>query len=278
MMEPTTPGCIYIIKNNINDHTFVGSTSLSLKEAMQYHKSSMNNRTNLFYTAISTIGFRNFAIHSIKEYDHINRIDLTKHCDDYIKTMNPSTSYNRTSYFNPTVEELILHRETRKKEKAIIKANAVEIVAASKDEKRRLKEEFKVEKLRLKEELKALPKVKRTSKKEITTPSPEPEALQSIEITSLPLTEAQLNRKERIRIYLRDNQRLFNEYRASFPTKDLTPLSSAEEYNEYKEARAKCLKALPAIERNNLVRLMKLDLQDPSRKDFGKTYPMIKKQ
>ena len=64
-------GQIYVIKNNVNDMEYIGSTINPLKRRMFDHKSCAKKdkiKYRKLYTAFNEIGFDNFYIEKIEDY------------------------------------------------------------------------------------------------------------------------------------------------------------------------------------------------------------------
>lgn len=69
-------GCIYIIKNEINDLVYIGQTMLGIDKRWKDHiKASKRKTENKFYKAINTLGIENFHIETLEEDIPLGEID-----------------------------------------------------------------------------------------------------------------------------------------------------------------------------------------------------------
>ena len=110
-------GKIYIIKNNINNLLYVGSTIRELDVRMKQHMRDMYKYTNFkLYKAMDQFKPDNFYINILEEFEYENIKDLRKQEGKYIKIIKPELNKNiagRTlkEYNDDNKEPLKLYRK-----------------------------------------------------------------------------------------------------------------------------------------------------------------------
>ena len=110
-------GKIYIIKNNINNLLYVGSTIRELDVRMKQHMRDMYKYTNFkLYKAMDQFKPYNFYIDILEEFEYENVKDLRKQEGKYIKIIKPELNKNiagRTikEYNDDNKEPLKLYRK-----------------------------------------------------------------------------------------------------------------------------------------------------------------------
>ena len=81
-------GKIYIIRNAIDDRTYVGSTCQSLSQRMAEHRGNIKNKTKMnrkMYIVMREIGVINFHIELVEEYKCENNDQLRKREGELIR-------------------------------------------------------------------------------------------------------------------------------------------------------------------------------------------------
>ena len=88
-------GTIYIIKNNVNNLLYVGSTFRELDVRMKQHMRDMYKYTNFkLYKAMHQFKPNNFYIDILEEVEYENITDLRKQEGKYIKIIKPELNKN----------------------------------------------------------------------------------------------------------------------------------------------------------------------------------------
>ena len=85
---------IYIIKNDLNDFVYIGSTMISLKQRFKWHYNSIydHKKKNLMHR--NMLGnFKKFSIHLLCAYDVEDRPELFKLEKEWIK-YHKENNYN----------------------------------------------------------------------------------------------------------------------------------------------------------------------------------------
>ena len=88
-------GKIYIIKNNVNNMMYIGSTIRTLETRMKQHIRDMAKYTNFkLYKAMNQFKADNFYINLLEEFQYIDIKELRKQEGKYIKIVKPELNKN----------------------------------------------------------------------------------------------------------------------------------------------------------------------------------------
>ena len=82
-------GKIYIIRNNVNEMVYIGSTCNPLHKRFYAHKRDMKNKCNMhkpLYKDMALIGVDNYYIELIEEFRCENKMQLNKREGEVMRT------------------------------------------------------------------------------------------------------------------------------------------------------------------------------------------------
>lgn len=100
MSRDYSKGKIYLIKNNVNDLVYVGSTTLPLGRRFKQHKDDsrkLDKQHWKLYEAFTSLGVQNFCIELIEKYPCESMSELLQREGFFIRTMNSiEKGYNKT--------------------------------------------------------------------------------------------------------------------------------------------------------------------------------------
>lgn len=112
-------GRIYIIKNNVNEKVYVGSTTWEVAKRFNKHVSQRNKATDTtwrFYAALNEIGPENFFWEEIEKFPCQNKSQLTSregHWIRHFKSWKTDSGYNkkvegrtRTEYYEDQIDTI----------------------------------------------------------------------------------------------------------------------------------------------------------------------------
>ena len=123
-------GKIYIIRNNINDLTYIGSTCQELSQRMAEHRKNINSkRCNHFklYQEMNNIGKNNFYIELLENCPCNSKAELFKREGECIRTLKSQLN-SRVSGRTPQQYEIDNREERNKKHQERYETNKERIL------------------------------------------------------------------------------------------------------------------------------------------------------